>query len=148
MPGGGGWLIKWGQQSVQYAVTWAISKQPVYITSEPLHDGTGHQGLNPYRIILDDQDYGIDAPESGQPFGRASTGHVKKVIGGAGFQVEITEIDRDRYGRIVGMVIVNCLNLNRDLVKNPVKYGIWVCWPEREEYVTGRIQSMGKPLPA
>ncbi|MFH7326439.1 thermonuclease family protein [Desulfurivibrio sp. C05AmB] len=61
--------------------------------------------------------YGIDAPESGQPFGRASTDHVKKVIGDAGFQVEIAEIDRDRYGRIVGMVIVNGLNLNRDLVR-------------------------------
>ncbi|MFH7326446.1 thermonuclease family protein [Desulfurivibrio sp. C05AmB] len=61
--------------------------------------------------------YGIDAPESGQPFGRASTDHVKKVIGDTGFQVEITEIDRDRYGRIVCMVVVNGLNLNRDLVR-------------------------------
>lgn len=61
--------------------------------------------------------YGIDAPETGQPFGRVSTEHVKKVIGIAGFQVEITAIDQDRYGRIVGMVIVNGLNLNRDLVR-------------------------------
>ena len=61
--------------------------------------------------------YGIDAPESKQPFDRASTDHVKKVIGDAGFQAQITELDRDRYGRIVGMVTVNGLNLNRDLVR-------------------------------
>lgn len=61
--------------------------------------------------------YGIDAPESGQPYGKLATKFVDATIAAAGYRVEIVEVERDRYGRIVGMVIVDGVNLSREAVK-------------------------------
>lgn len=61
--------------------------------------------------------YGIDAPESGQPYGKAATKFVESAIVAANYRVDIVEVERDRYGRMVGMVTVNGVNLNRKVVK-------------------------------
>lgn len=49
---------------------------------------------------------GIDAPESSQPLGAESTANLKRLIDAAGRKVIVTEMERDRYGRIVGEVFV------------------------------------------
>lgn len=47
---------------------------------------------------------GIDAPERKQPFGTASRKHLADLV--AGQQVRIEWTKRDRYGRIVGKVVL------------------------------------------
>lgn len=49
---------------------------------------------------------GIDAPESKQPMGKQSGDVLRQMINKAGNQVVISQIERDRYGRIVGEVFV------------------------------------------
>jgi endonuclease YncB( thermonuclease family) len=58
---------------------------------------------------------GIDAPEQGQPFGQASKRSLSELV----FN-KIVTIDwskKDRYGRIVGKVLVNGLDANLEQVK-------------------------------
>lgn len=53
---------------------------------------------------------GIDAPESSQPLGAESTANLKRLIDAAGGKVIVTEMERDRYGRIIGEVFVKRAN--------------------------------------
>lgn len=48
---------------------------------------------------------GIDAPEKAQPFGQRSKQKMSDLVFGKAVQVEFTK--RDRYGRIIGKVMVN-----------------------------------------
>lgn len=48
---------------------------------------------------------GIDAPEKAQPFGQRSKQKMSDLVFGKDAQVEFTK--RDRYGRIIGKVLVN-----------------------------------------
>ncbi|KAM3106818.1 thermonuclease family protein [Phormidesmis sp. 146-33] len=70
---------------------------------------------------------GIDAPESGQPFGRESKANLQKLIDAARGQVMVMETDRDRYGRIVGEVFVKTSGseekyLNGEQVRSGLAY--------------------------
>lgn len=60
--------------------------------------------------------YGIDSPEKKQSFGQVATKYTANMI--AGKTVEIEEVDRDRYGRIVGIVLIGGVNVNQELVSN------------------------------
>ncbi len=64
-----------------------------------------------YRIRLQ----GIDAPERKQPFGNASRKHLASLV--AGKEVTVKWVKRDRYGRIVGFVIVDGHDMNLAQVK-------------------------------
>ncbi len=64
-----------------------------------------------YRIRLQ----GIDAPERKQAFGNASRKHLASLF--AGKQVTVKWAKRDRYGRIVGFVIVDGHDVNLAQVK-------------------------------
>ncbi len=64
-----------------------------------------------YRIRLQ----GIDAPERGQPYGNASRKHLASLV--AGKAVTVKWVKRDRYGRIVGFVIVDGHDVNLVQVK-------------------------------
>jgi len=61
---------------------------------------------------------GIDAPERKQPFGNASRKHLATLV--AGQEITVKWENRDRYGRIVGFVIVRrtrcepCAGQSRD----------------------------------
>ena len=59
-----------------------------------------------YKIRL----YGIDAPESKQPFGNVSKKHLGGLLGGGTVRVEWKS--KNKYGRIVGTVFVGDLNVN------------------------------------
>ena len=56
----------------------------------------------------------IDTPERKQPWGtRAKQALSEKVFGRV---VDVVEIDRDRYGRIVGRIYLDGRDINRELV--------------------------------
>ncbi len=57
---------------------------------------------------------GIDAPESGQDFGKVSREALAALVFGR--TVEVTDQGRDRYGRWIGNVSVNGVNVNRQMV--------------------------------
>ena len=61
--------------------------------------------------------YGIDCPESDQPYGSTATGWmINKVAGGVPVVVEVVTIGH--YGRMVAWVYVNGENLNVALVRS------------------------------
>lgn len=60
--------------------------------------------------------YGIDTPEKGQAFGQKAKEFTAKSVSGK--IVTIDEIDRDRYGRTVGIISANGTILNEELLKN------------------------------
>jgi endonuclease YncB( thermonuclease family) len=68
-------------------------------------------GQYQYRVRLSE----IDAPESGQPFGRTS----RKMRSDLAFgrQVTVRVVDVDRYGRTVGRVRIGSLDVNAEMVK-------------------------------
>jgi endonuclease YncB( thermonuclease family) len=57
----------------------------------------------------------IDAPESGQPWGRPAKRALSELAFGKDARVEV--VDTDRYGRTVGEVFVGELHVNRELVR-------------------------------
>lgn len=57
----------------------------------------------------------IDAPESGQPYGRAAKQALSELAFGRDARVEV--VDVDRYGRTVGEVVVDGRNVNQQLVR-------------------------------
>jgi micrococcal nuclease len=64
-----------------------------------------------YKIRL----YGIDCPESGQDFGNVAKNFLSdKVFGKV---VTVTKMDIDRYGRTIGMVFIDEINVNEELLK-------------------------------
>ncbi len=58
---------------------------------------------------------GIDAPERRQAYGLASRKHLLSIV--AGKQVTIEYKKRDRYGRIVGKVLLDGIDVSLDQVK-------------------------------
>lgn len=68
------------------------------------------QGQNPVRVRLAN----IDAPEKKQPFGRWSAEQLKTLV--AGKQVTVTYTQKDRYGRVLGLVETTYSNVNRSQV--------------------------------
>ena len=65
-----------------------------------------------HKIRLD----GIDCPERKQPFGTKATNFVKKLTTGKTIVVEWEK--KDRYGRILGYVYADGVNVNKELLKN------------------------------
>ena len=59
--------------------------------------------------------YGIDCPESKQAFGNAA----KKLTSSLTYKktATVTEYDTDRYGRTVGVVQVNGVNVNEEIIR-------------------------------
>jgi endonuclease YncB( thermonuclease family) len=66
-------------------------------------------------VIVTVRLYGIDAPESGQPYGAQATAAVREIAAGKNVTVRVTDVDT--YGRAVGRVILpDGDELNRFLV--------------------------------
>ena len=59
---------------------------------------------------------GIDAPEKGQPFGQASKEHLSQLV----FEkrVEIHYLKYDRYGRVIGKVLLDNVDICLSQVRN------------------------------
>lgn len=59
--------------------------------------------------------HGIDCPEKGQPYSRVATQFTKDML--ALGKVKVQQLDTDRYGRVIGIVLVNdTVNLNERLL--------------------------------
>ena len=82
--------------------------------------------------------YGIDAPESGQPFGKASKQSLSSMVYGQSVEVEV--MDTDRYGRTVARVFVDGDDVNAAQLRSGYAWLYaqyckdWVCddWTELE----------------
>ena len=59
---------------------------------------------------------GIDAPEKKQPFGKQSTKFLANLV--AGKTVEIKKEGNDRYGRMIGTIFLNGIDINKEMVSN------------------------------
>ena len=59
--------------------------------------------------------YGIDTPEKAQPFGKAAEKHLASLV--AGTTVKVESVTTDRYGRTVGIVSDNEVNINKEMVR-------------------------------
>jgi endonuclease YncB( thermonuclease family) len=68
------------------------------------------QNRTQYKIRL----YGIDCPESHQDFGNRAKQLTSKLVFGK--HVKVVKKDMDRYGRVVGIVYVNGLCVNKELI--------------------------------
>ncbi|KPF78325.1 hypothetical protein IP88_03990 [alpha proteobacterium AAP81b] len=68
-------------------------------------------GNREYKVRLGE----IDAPESGQPFGRASKRMLSDLVFGRTVTVRVTDVDR--YGRSVGVIRAGDRNINAEMVK-------------------------------
>lgn len=93
-----------------HATTWSFQAEVVGVT-----DGDTLTVLSNDRTQIRCRLAGIDAPEKGQAFGSAS----KQSLSDLSFRkiVEVTVIDRDRYGRSVCMLQSEGLDLNLEQVR-------------------------------
>lgn len=64
-----------------------------------------------YKIRLDE----IDAPESGQAYGKRAKEYLSDLIFGKIVTIEYTK--KDRYKRILGIIYLNDKNINEEMVK-------------------------------
>lgn len=80
-----------------------------------VHDGDTLTGLTTDRRQVKVRLEGIDAPELGQPFGKAA----KRALSGKAFgrSAEIVVAGRDQYGRVVARVTVDGLDIGTALVR-------------------------------
>jgi len=69
------------------------------------------QDRTQYKIRL----YGIDTPERGQDFGNKAKQFISGMVFGK--QVKVIQKDKDRYGRVVGMVYVGNTCVNQEIVR-------------------------------
>ena len=60
--------------------------------------------------------YGIDVPESGQPFGKASKQNLSSMVHGQSVEVEV--MDTDRYGRTVARIFVEGEDVNAEQLRS------------------------------
>ncbi len=94
-------------------------------------DGDTFTGLDNQNRKVKVRLHGIDAPETGQAFGTVSRRALGDLIQGK--TVEIEEIDRDRYGRVVAIVHVGGVNVNREQVANGLAWR-YVQYDKRGEF--------------
>jgi micrococcal nuclease len=69
------------------------------------------EGTTPHEIRL----YGIDTPEKSQDFGNRAKQFTSGMVFGK--QVRVIQKDKDRYGRVVGMVYVGNTCVNQEIVR-------------------------------
>jgi micrococcal nuclease len=71
-----------------------------------MHDGKGE------KIRL----YGVDCPEKDQDFGQKAKQFTSSMVFGK--TVDVKPVDQDRYGRTVGIVVYDRVNLNVELIRS------------------------------
>ena len=79
-----------------------------------ISDGDTFTGLDSQNRQVKVRLHGIDAPEKAQAFGNVSRKALGDLIEGK--TVEIQQVDKDRYGRVVANVHVGGVHVNREQV--------------------------------
>ena len=86
------------------------------------------------RVLVDEQQIkirlgGIDAPESDQPFGQASKRYLADAVAG---QMVVVEFEKkDRYGRVIGKVLLDGADMNLRQVE--AGYAWWYEYYKRDQ---------------
>ena len=86
------------------------------------------------RVLVGDQQIkirlgGIDAPESDQPFGQSSKRYLAEAVAG---QIVVVEFEKkDRYGRVIGKVLLDGADMNLRQVK--AGYAWWYEYYKRDQ---------------
>lgn len=102
-----------------------------------------------FRIRL----YGIDAPEKNQDFGQKSKKFLSEKVFGKVVKVRFKEIDR--YGRIVGKIIVDDIEINLEMLKAGMAWHYYN-YDKTQSYIEAQNQakkrgiglwSMRNPIP-
>jgi endonuclease YncB( thermonuclease family) len=78
-------------------------------------DGDTITILTPEREQVKIRLYGIDTPERKQPYSRKAGQFTSSLVAGKKVQVEV--YDNDRYGRIVGVVFADGVNVNEEILR-------------------------------
>ena len=60
--------------------------------------------------------YGIDAPEKAQDFGKISRNYMSQLV--AGKTIDVTVIDKDRYGRSIGRIKIDDKEVAEEMLKS------------------------------
>jgi micrococcal nuclease len=84
----------------------------ITVLEKPPHPDSRAGTATQHRIRL----FGIDAPESHQAFGSKAKQFASELVFGK--QVRVVKQDIDRYGRVVGIVFVEQVCLNEELVRH------------------------------
>jgi len=97
------------------AISMSVSADVLFGRVVRVSDGDTVTVLDGNRVQHKVRLAGIDAPESRQAFGARSRQHLSMLVFGRDVQVEWQKIDR--YGRIVGKVVVDGVDANRRQVE-------------------------------
>jgi len=96
------------------ALTGPVRADQLTLKVVSIADGDTFTGLDSQNRKVKVRLHGIDAPETGQAFGTVARKALGDLIQGK--SVEVEEVDRDRYGRVVGKVRVGGVYVNREQV--------------------------------
>ena len=131
-------LSKLGDQAEQSAagltsesVTEAISgfRNGISGSVVGVTDGDTIKVLDSGRVLHSVRLTGIDAPEEDQPFGEESAEHLSSMLAGRDVFVESTR--KDQYGRALGKVLVDGMDINLEQVK--AGYAWWYRYYAEEQ---------------
>jgi micrococcal nuclease len=97
-----------------------IDGDTVMVLREGGGEAAGYPSASPSRGMRDGQKIkirlaNIDAPEKAQPFGKQSRDSLLQMVGRKTVQIDSRAVDQ--YGRIVGLISVDGLNVNEEQVK-------------------------------
>lgn len=85
-----------------------VAETPLLMTElfkvTKISDGDTITAVNTQGVKLKLRFCGIDAPEKSQPLGKDAAEHLRKLITEADYKIMISQIERDRYGRIVAEI--------------------------------------------
>ena len=97
--------------------------------------------------------HGIDCPEKGQDFSKSAKEFLSHRI--ATKTVSVKKMDTDRYGRIIGIVTIDTINLNESLLKRGLAWHykqydenpVWAKFEEQARKQKIGLWSLAFPLP-
>jgi endonuclease YncB( thermonuclease family) len=113
-----------------YCLVLALSTQASELTGKVVSVSDG----DTLRVLVDDHQIkirlgGIDAPESNQPFGQASKRYLAEAVAGQTVVVEFEK--KDRYGRVIGKVLLDGADMNLRQVE--AGYAWWYEYYKRDQ---------------
>lgn len=103
-------------------------------------DGDTYDVKRPSRQEVTVRLHGVDAPESGQPYGREATQKARQYVGGK--RVRVSVVETGRYGRAVARVTVQGGDLGGMLIQSGLGWWYREYAPRETEY--GRLQRQAR----
>ena len=102
-------------QALFLLLSWSLFAEELAGRVVRVADGDTITILDPARTQYKIRLQGIDAPEKGQPFGRASGRFLACLV--AGRNVKIQWSKKDKYGRILGTVFLDNRDINLEMLQ-------------------------------